>query len=99
MLEGLELEVMVSPAGRARHEEYRRTGVQRQIPIASELLVDDEAVAIERPTGAGIQHTTGKGGTPPHEVSGELGQRRAGRRDRTPALEQARYAEELNSDG
>jgi hypothetical protein len=75
------LVVKVSPAGRARHEEYGRTGVQRQIPIAGELLVDDEAVAIEWPAGAGIQHATGKGGAPPHQVSGELGQRHAGRRD------------------
>jgi hypothetical protein len=73
------LTVKVSPASRARHEEYRRTGVQRQIPIASELLVDDEAVASEWPAGVGIQHATGKGGAAPHEISGELGQRRAGR--------------------
>src|SRR5918993_3333270 len=54
------LAVMVSPAGRARHEKHGRFGVQRQIPIAGELLVDDEAVAVQRPAGAGIQHATGK---------------------------------------
>src|SRR5215212_207003 len=96
--EGLELTVTASPAGRARHQEYRRPGEQWQIPIASELLVDDEAVAIERPAAVGIEHATGKGGAAPHQVSGELGQRRAGRRDRTPAFEQARYAEELDGD-
>jgi hypothetical protein len=79
MLAGLE--VMTSPAGRARHEEYRRTGVQRQIPIAGELLVDDEAIAIEWPAAAGIQHAPGEGGATPHEVGGEVGQRGSGRRD------------------
>jgi hypothetical protein len=93
------LGAIASPAGRARHEEYRRTGVQRQIPIASELLVNDEAVANEWPTGAGIQHATGKSGAAPREVSGEVGQRRANRRDRTRALEQARHTEKLDRDG
>jgi hypothetical protein len=59
MLEGLELEVMVSSAGRARYQEHRRSGVQRQVTIASELLVDDEAVAIQGPAGAGIEHEAG----------------------------------------
>ena len=67
------LVVKVSPAGRARHEEDRRTGVQWQIAIASELLVDDEAVAVEWPTVLSIQHATGKSGAAPHEVRGELG--------------------------
>ena len=72
--------------------------MQLQIPIASELLVDDEAIAIEWPAGDGIEHATGKGGAAAHEVSGKVGQRRAVRRDRTRALEQARYAEELDGD-
>ena len=73
--------------------------MQRQIPIACELLVDDEAVAIERPAGVGIEHATGKRGAAPHETGGEVGQIRARRRDRARCLEQPRYAEELDSDG
>jgi hypothetical protein len=96
MLEGLE--VMVSPAGRACYEEHRRTDVQLQISIASELLVNHEAVAIEWPAGDGIEHATGEGGAALHEISGKVGQRRAVCRDRTRALEQARHAEELDGD-
>src|SRR5215207_8168357 len=81
MLEHLELAVMASPAGRARHEADRRTGVQRQVPIASKLLVDNAAVAVQWPAGVGIQHATGKARSTPHEVSGEVGQRRAGPHD------------------
>ncbi len=99
MLEDLELAVMASPAGRARHEEDRRSGVQRQVPIASELLVDDEAVAVQRPAGAGIQHATGKAG---------LRRTRSAARSASVApvavierapIEQARYAEKLDRDG
>ena len=43
---------------------------QRQGPIAGELLVDDEAVAIEWPAGVGIEHASGKGRAAPHEIGG-----------------------------
>ena len=60
--------------------------MQRQVPIASELLVDDEAVAVQRPAGDGIQHATGKRRAAPHQVGGEIGQRRAGPRiERAPS--------------
>src|SRR5215208_1565902 len=63
MIEVLEIElaVMVSPAGRARHEKHRGSIAQRQVAVAGELLVDDEAVAVQGPAGAGIQHATGQG--------------------------------------
>jgi hypothetical protein len=73
--------------------------LQRQVPIASELLVDDEAVAVQRPAGDGIQHATGKRRAAPHQVGGEIGQRRAGPRNRARAFKQARYAEKLDRDG
>ena len=66
-------------------------------PIASELLVDDEAVAVEWPAGARIEHATGKGGAAPHEVSGRGRpvSRRSPRADARP-MEQTRYTEELD---
>src|SRR5919106_1637029 len=92
----LELEVMVLPAGRARHEEHGGSGVQRQVTIASELLVDDEGVAIQWPACAGVEHATGEGRAAPHEVSGEVGQRRAVRGEGARTHEQTRHAEELD---
>jgi len=99
MLEVLALKVMGSPAGRARHEEHRRTGVQRQVGIASELLVDDEAVAIEWPAGAGIEHATGQDRTALHEVGGEGSQCRAVRGKGARADEETGHAEKLDRYG
>ena len=104
MLEALQtlrlleaLKVIASPAGRARHEEDRRFRPQRQVPIARELLVDDEAVAVQRPASTSIQHATGKDRSAPHEIRREVGQCRAGRQQ-ARAGDQARYAEELDGD-
>src|SRR5215212_6017577 len=99
MLEVLAFKVMGSPAGCARDEEHRRTSVQRHVGIASEQLVDDEAVAIEWPAGAGIEHTTGQGRAALHEVSGEVCQCRAVRGKGARADEETGHAEKLDRYG